>query len=52
MLFAVQMPFTDPHTRYWFCFLYLALTVGLLATRRDLRASLIDVFRPPGRAGA
>jgi cation:H+ antiporter len=50
LLFAVQMPFTDPHTRYYFSFLYLALTVAMLALRPELRWSLPAVFRPFPRA--
>lgn len=39
-LFAAQLFFPDPKVRYAFCFLYLILGVGLLATSKQRRSVL------------
>ncbi len=47
VLFVTQVPFTDPEFRWYYSFLYLLLTGGLLVGRRGLRASFWALVRWP-----
>jgi len=40
VLFSTQLLSTDPVFRYWYSFFYLALSVGFIVLRSDLRRSL------------
>ena len=44
-LFATQLLFTAPSVRYGYSFLYVALTVGLLLTNREIRQGFFDIRR-------
>jgi len=46
VLFITQLLIPDPTFRYFFSFLYIALTVGIFVTSKDSRKSLIALFRP------
>ena len=45
VLFSTQLLSTDPVFRYWYSFLYLLLSVGLVVFRSDVRDSLWTLLR-------
>ena len=46
VLFTTQLLIPDPTFRYFFSFLYIALTIGIFVWNKDSRKSLVALFRP------
>jgi cation:H+ antiporter len=45
VLFAAQLIVPDPRFRYYFSYLYIALTIGLIIFKRDSRQSMLALLR-------
>jgi cation:H+ antiporter len=45
ILFATQLLSTDPEFRYYYAFGYIALSIGMIIVRSDVRRSLVNLMR-------
>ncbi|MDP2604225.1 MAG: sodium:calcium antiporter [Deltaproteobacteria bacterium] len=45
VLFTAQLLIPDPRFRYYFSYLYIVLTVGLIIVKRDSRDSVLGLFQ-------
>jgi cation:H+ antiporter len=52
VLFTTQLLIPDPTFRYFFSFLYIALTIGIFVLSKDSRKSLVALFRPAKKSSS
>jgi cation:H+ antiporter len=52
VLFTTQLLIPDPTFRYFFSFLYIALTIGIFVWNKDSRKSLVALFRPDKKSSS
>jgi hypothetical protein len=45
VLFTAQLLIPDPRFRYYFSYLYIVLTIGLIIVKRDSRDSVLGLFQ-------
>lgn len=45
VLFTAQLLIPDPRFRYYFSYLYIVLTIGLIIVKRDNRESVLGFFQ-------
>ena len=45
VLFSAQLMIPDPQFRYYFSYLYIGLTIGLIIFKRDSRHSMLALFQ-------
>ena len=48
VLFSAQLMMPDPQFRYYFSYLYIGLTIGLIIFKRDSRHSMLALFQRGG----
>jgi cation:H+ antiporter len=52
VLFTTQLLIPDPTFRYYFSFLYIALTIGIFVLSKDSRKSLLALLRPAKKSSS
>ena len=44
ILFSTQLLFPDPEFRFYYSFFYIALAIGLVVFKKDIRSGVCDLF--------